>query len=161
MTGQECVPLHRRSGRGPVATDSVSAGQTAIALPLSRLRQRWPGELCVLAAAPAHHGGGQGWAALTLLALAVLIAWGVSLYIHPFTVCGRCEGSGTNRGSNGKRWGTCKRCGGARRRQRFGSRTLHRAIQSAMSEVRRTRALKREQRVAERTRNPRNQGRKR
>jgi hypothetical protein len=90
-----------------------------------------------------------------LLALIALVVWGVSLYVHPFTGCGACDATGLNRGSTGKRFGLCKRCGGSRRRQRFGSRTLHRAIRSAKSEWRRSRALKREERVAERTRNPR------
>lgn len=79
------------------------------------------------------------------------------MYVHPFKKCGRCGGKGVNRGS-GKRFGLCKACGGTRRAQRFGSQTLHRAIQSARSEWQRERALKREERVQERTRNPRNQG---
>lgn len=93
-----------------------------------------------------------------IVGLLMLLAWLVSLYVHPFTSCGRCNGSGLNRGSNGKRYGMCKRCGGSRRKQRVGSRTLHRWIRSAKSEYQRTRALKREERVKERTRNPREVG---
>lgn len=98
---------------------------------------------------------------MTVVILVVLIgalAWLVSLYIHPFTQCGRCSGTGLNKGSTGKRWGTCKACGGSRRKQRLGSRTLHRWIRSMKSEWQRTRALKREDRVKERTRNPREVG---
>lgn len=93
-----------------------------------------------------------------IVGLLMLLAWLVSLYVHPFTQCGRCNGSGLNRGSTGKRYGMCKRCGGSRRKQRVGSRTLHRWIRSAKSEYQRTRALKREERVKERTRNPREVG---
>lgn len=95
---------------------------------------------------------------LVLAGLVALGAWTVSLYAHPFTKCGRCGGSGVNKGSSGKRYGLCKACGGSRRKQRLGSKTLHRWIQSAASEWRRQRALKAEQRVAERTRNPRSHG---
>ncbi len=96
--------------------------------------------------------------AAILVALLMLLAWLVSLYVYPFTGCGRCHGTGLNKGSNGKRFGTCKRCGGSRRRQRIGSRALHRWVRSTKSEWQRTRALKREERVKERTRNPREVG---
>ena len=95
---------------------------------------------------------------LILVALLGLLVWAVSLYVYPFTSCGRCQGSGLNKGSTGKRWGTCRACGGSRRKQRFGSRTLHRWVRSTKSEWQRTRALKREERVKERTRNPREVG---
>lgn len=95
---------------------------------------------------------------MVLLALAALAAWLLSLYVHPFTRCGRCGGSGLNKGSSGKRYGLCKACGGSRRKQRFFSRALHRWVRAAKSEWQRARALKREQRVKERTRNPREYG---
>jgi hypothetical protein len=110
----------------------------------------------VLAAPAAGHGAGV--AAVVLLVLAALVAWLLSLYVHPFTGCGTCGGTGLNKGSTGRKFGLCKACGGSRRKQRFGSRTLHRWVRSARSEWRRTRALKREQRVKERTRNPREYG---
>ncbi len=41
-------------------------------------------------------------------------------------------GQGTNRGSTRKRHGTCRRCNGTRHVQRLGSRTVHRAIGTAV-----------------------------
>jgi hypothetical protein len=110
----------------------------------------------VAAPAPASHGAGV--AAVILLALVAVVAWLLSLYAHPFTGCGKCSGTGLNKGSNGKRFGMCKACGGSKRKQRFFSRTLHRWVRAAKGEWRRTRALKREERVKERTRNPREYG---
>lgn len=95
---------------------------------------------------------------VVLACILALIAWLVSLYAHPFTGCVRCRGTGLNKGSTGKRFGLCKACGGSRRRQRRGSRTLHRWARAVRSEWQRTRALKREERVKERTRNPRELG---
>jgi hypothetical protein len=113
----------------------------------------------VLAAVPAaHHSSGIGIAWLILAGFGAAIVRVVQLYRFPFRKCGRCKGTGVNRGSTGKRFGVCKACGGSRRAQRFGSQTLHKAIQSARSEWQRERALKREERVKERTRNPREQG---
>jgi hypothetical protein len=100
-------------------------------------------------------------AALVLAVVIAVAIWLGSLYVHPFTSCGKCGGTGLNKGSSGKRFGMCKACGGSRRRQRSGSQALHRAVRSATSEWRRTRALKREERVKERTRNPRETGGKR
>lgn len=97
-------------------------------------------------------------AAALLAALLVLGAWVVSLYVHPFTRCGTCGGSGLNKGSSGKRFGMCKACGGSRRKQRLGSKALHRWVRSAKSEWQRTRALKREERIRENARNPREMG---
>jgi hypothetical protein len=97
-------------------------------------------------------------AVLLLIALAALVAWLLSLYVYPFTACGRCRGTGLNKGSSGKRFGMCTSCGGSRRKQRLGSKTLHRWVRAAKSEWRRSRALKREERVKERTKNPREYG---
>jgi hypothetical protein len=90
--------------------------------------------------------------------LAVLVAaavWGVSLYVHPFTTCLRCGGTGLNRGSTGRRFGMCKACGGSRRRQRRGSQTLHRWVRAARTEIARSREERRIERVKRRTENPR------
>lgn len=54
------------------------------------------------------------------------VCWAVSLYLWPFATCGRCRGKRTNAGSNRKRWGACKRCGGTGQRQRLGSKAVHR-----------------------------------
>jgi hypothetical protein len=45
---------------------------------------------------------------------------------YPLGPCRRCRGTGTNKGSNRKRWGMCKACGGAKQRQRFGAGAVHR-----------------------------------
>jgi hypothetical protein len=109
-------------------------------------------------AAPAAASHGAGIAAAVLLVLLGVAAWLLSLYFHPFTGCLTCGGTGLNKGSNGKRFGMCKACGGSKRKQRFFSRTLHRWVRAAKGEWRRARALKREERVKERTRNPREMG---
>jgi hypothetical protein len=93
--------------------------------------------------------------AASLAVLVLLAAWGISLYVHPFTTCLRCGGTGLNKGSTGKRFGLCKRCGGSRRRQRFGSRTLHRWVRAARTEIARSREERRIERVKRRTENPR------
>ena len=65
---------------------------------------------------------------LFLIGCAVALAWVISLYLWPFAPCRRCSGKGTNAGSNRKRFGDCKGCGGTRRRQRPGSKTVHRVV---------------------------------
>jgi hypothetical protein len=92
-------------------------------------------------------------ALLTVLVLAAV--WGGSLYAHPFGKCWRCLGTGLNRGSTSKRFGLCKACGGSRRRQRFGSQTLHRWVRAARTEIARSREERRIERVRRRTENPR------
>jgi hypothetical protein len=59
--------------------------------------------------------------------LAVFIigtAWVASLYVKPFGRCWRCWGHGNIR--KGRRRPKCPVCHGLRRRQRAGSRTVHR-----------------------------------
>lgn len=63
---------------------------------------------------------------LILTGLALAAAWVVSLYLWPFAPCGKCQGSGRNKGSNRKRHGECRRCGSKGRRVRFGAKTVHR-----------------------------------
>ena len=94
-------------------------------------------------------------AAALLVVLILLVAWAGSLYLWPFRPCLRCGGTGLNRGSSSKRFGLCKVCGGSRRRQRFGSRTLHRWARSARMEIARGREKRRIERVKRRTENPR------
>lgn len=69
---------------------------------------------------------------LFLIGCGLLICWAVSLYFWPFAPCRRCSGKGTNAGSNRKRFGDCKRCGGTRKRQRLGSRTVHRMVRDTI-----------------------------
>lgn len=93
--------------------------------------------------------------AVLLLLLIVLAAWGGSLYLWPFRPCLRCGGTGLNKGSTGKRFGFCRACGGSKRRQRFGSRTLHRWVRATRTEIGRSREKRRIERVKRRTENPR------
>jgi DnaJ-class molecular chaperone len=62
--------------------------------------------------------------------------YAVSLYLWPFRPCSRCGGSGRNRGSNHRRFGTCGRCGGSGRHQRPGSKFVHNTVLSVMAERR-------------------------
>ena len=58
------------------------------------------------------------------VALAVRCAY---LLKYPWGPCRKCQRHpGANKGSNRKRWGMCKACGGTKQRQRFGARTVHR-----------------------------------
>lgn len=65
----------------------------------------------------------------TLLILGALgfACWRISLRLHPFAPCRRCEGGGKNVGSNRQRWGYCKHCDGSGRRERFGLRLFGRS----------------------------------
>ncbi|HVB45262.1 MAG TPA: hypothetical protein VNF47_21510 [Streptosporangiaceae bacterium] len=54
--------------------------------------------------------------------------WVLSRWLWPFTACWRCQGGRRNPGSNARRWGKCRACGGSGERMRFGARTLHRAL---------------------------------
>jgi hypothetical protein len=61
-----------------------------------------------------------------LILLAIAAAWVASLLVHPFGRCWRCGGKG-NIVRKGRRTAPrCPLCNGARRRQRTGSRTVHR-----------------------------------
>ena len=63
-------------------------------------------------------------------------AYVASLYVWPFRPCPRCSGKGTNRGSNRRRFGKCKKCEGTRSVQRIGSRQVHRAVRGAVKSAR-------------------------
>jgi hypothetical protein len=65
-----------------------------------------------------------------LIALGALAAWCGWYFIAckwwPYGPCLRCIGHpGRNRGSNSRRWGNCKRCGGTGKRVRLGARLMH------------------------------------
>lgn len=81
---------------------------------------------------------------LTLIILGLIAAagWVISLYRWPYAPCGKCEGSGKNPGSNGKRHGQCRRCKGAGRRQRIGAKTIHRGRVSLAERARARKAGK-------------------
>jgi hypothetical protein len=66
-----------------------------------------------------------------MAALAVLLAiaaagYYASLFIWPFTNCGRCKGGGRNAGSNRRWFGACRKCGGSGRKERLGVRLFRR-----------------------------------
>ncbi len=63
-------------------------------------------------------------AALIVFALAAV--WVASLLVHPFGRCWLCGGKGNIRRKRRRRAPKCPLCKGARRRQRTGSRTVHR-----------------------------------
>lgn len=60
------------------------------------------------------------------LALAGAIGYCASLKIWPWTYCRRCQGAGRNAGSNPKRFGLCRGCGGSGRKKRLGARMIDR-----------------------------------
>ncbi len=76
------------------------------------------------------------------LALTGAVCCTVSLYVWPFKPCPKCNGRGTNPGSNRRRHGDCKRCGGTRRVQRAGSKFVHQTVLSVLSERRKARERK-------------------
>ncbi|HET9969818.1 MAG TPA: hypothetical protein VFQ68_16405 [Streptosporangiaceae bacterium] len=65
-------------------------------------------------------------AAVLVVALVLGAAYVVSLKIWPETYCRRCEGGGRNAGSNRKRFGRCRACGGSGRKPRLGTRMITR-----------------------------------
>lgn len=65
---------------------------------------------------------GQG-VLIVLAAAAGWVGWQVvAAKVWPFARCRRCDGSGRNAGSTGKRWGTCRRCKGSGKRRRLAVR---------------------------------------
>jgi hypothetical protein len=63
---------------------------------------------------------------LILLTLGAAAVWVIRLWWWPYAKCRRCEGSGRNTGSTGRRFGTCRKCEGSGRRQRLGSELVRR-----------------------------------
>ena len=55
---------------------------------------------------------------------------------HTFRPCLRCNDTGRNSGSTGKRFGECRRCKGTGRRRRVFARTLHRGAVSIAEKAR-------------------------
>lgn len=66
------------------------------------------------------------WGLIAVLVLVAVGGWVVSLLWHPFTTCGRCNGTGRNAGSTGRAYGRCPRCKGKPERLRFGGRLIGR-----------------------------------
>ena len=76
----------------------------------------------------------------TFLILAGLAAaWVLSLLVHPFGRCWLCRGKGNIRRKGRRRAPKCPLCKGARRRQRLGSRTVHRIRRQVAAHWRGTR----------------------
>jgi hypothetical protein len=61
-----------------------------------------------------------------LIGFAIVIAWLLSLLVHPFGKCWRCRGRRVLIVKGARKARTCWACKGAGRRQRTGSRTVHR-----------------------------------
>ena len=61
-----------------------------------------------------------------LILFAVAVLWAGSLLVHPFGRCWLCRGKGNIRREGRRRAPKCPLCKGLRRRQRTGSRTVHR-----------------------------------
>lgn len=60
--------------------------------------------------------------AAAAVAVIGIAGWYVSVRLWPMGTCGSCEGTGRNMGSNGQRWGTCRRCKGRGFKRRLGAR---------------------------------------
>ena len=79
-----------------------------------------------LAAATATRSGHLSPLLIVLGVLVLAALWLGSLYFHPYTSCGRCNGSA--RRGTARRYGRCPRCKGQPERLRFGARMMHRNI---------------------------------
>lgn len=67
------------------------------------------------------------WGLIAVLVLVAAGGWALSLLVHPFTSCRRCNGTGRNTGSTGRAYGRCRSCKGKPERLRFGARLLGRS----------------------------------
>jgi DnaJ-class molecular chaperone len=72
-----------------------------------------------------------------LAAAGAAAAWCLFVYMSPFGRCFRCGGRGAV--IHGRKPRPCPRCKGAKRQQRLGSRTVHRAVRMVRAELARTR----------------------
>jgi hypothetical protein len=63
---------------------------------------------------------------LLILAAVLVLGYYVSLWIWPYTDCGRCKGGGRNVGSTRRWFGHCGKCGGSGRKERLGTRLFRR-----------------------------------
>ena len=85
-------------------------------------------------AAAAHAGHAADPITVILLIIAAAAGYAASLYLRPLRTCPRCHGTRVNRGSTGRRFGLCKRCGGTGRTRRIGATTVHRFYWSAVGD---------------------------
>jgi hypothetical protein len=57
----------------------------------------------------------------------IAVAWHAgACWLWPFTVCGKCKGSGARRSPSGKNYGRCRKCKGSPERLRLGRRFYNR-----------------------------------
>ena len=79
---------------------------------------------------------------IALIVVAVLAVWLLSLLAKPFGPCWACRGKGVRVKKRGRRSKArkCWLCKGKRRRQRIGSRTVHRVYGAAREGLRNRRA---------------------
>jgi hypothetical protein len=63
---------------------------------------------------------------VALVALVVFVLWVLSLRVKPFGRCIACRGKGVRVSKRRRKARKCWLCKGKRRRQRLGSRTVHR-----------------------------------
>jgi hypothetical protein len=80
--------------------------------------------------------------ALLVLGLITLAAWWVSLLRWPNRPCRRCKGTGSNPGSNARRWGPCRHCGGTKQVRRVGATAAHALLWSLIGQALRQRRRK-------------------
>lgn len=99
--------------------------------------ERVPAAAHVVTVAGVFWEAWMGGLVVLLLAAVVAGGWCVSLFLFPFTRCGGCGGSGLRPGSDSRRFGWCRRCGGSKRRLRAGARWVHRSGAAGMSGRRR------------------------
>lgn len=92
---------------------------------------------------------------LILFAIVGTTGWVVSLLVWPFGPCHRCNGTGVNRGSSGKKFGVCRRCRGHKHIQRFGSRTVHKLVWTVLPAAVLAWHERQEAKAAERAEHPR------
>jgi hypothetical protein len=74
-----------------------------------------------------------------LIVFTVAVLWVGSLVVHPFGRCWRYWGKGNLRRKGRRRAPKCWACHGLRRRQRLGSRTVHRIRRQVAAHWRRPR----------------------
>ncbi len=79
-----------------------------------------------------------------LIAFAIVVLWLLSLWVHPFGKCPRCRGRrSVIKGSKKRpRPVRCRVCKGIGRRQRTGSRALHRVVRHVERELARQRKIR-------------------
>lgn len=88
--------------------------------------------MTTLAAATAGHTANP--LTVILLAIGIVAAYALSLFVWPWRPCPRCRGTRVNPGSNRRRYGMCTRCAGTGRTRRIGATAVHRFYWSALGD---------------------------